>query len=251
MSSDENDLYCYKVLTSKVRYIPRYGLHFCKKNLTAQQYAPKSALILNLIHQLQAMIILKSVLWNVRPAALAMVLFLFMSTDDIFSQNIRRPSSKSVKKKEKATELQDRLTGDIKLGNLGFFQDLHLSGKGNVGYKVADYFSAGLGCKVFYSQIFIAAAPDQMYTDLGGFVYARGKIFENFFLQAEYNYTSFDYLNGALPGEALTYPSVGGGYASGVSNWRFGVEINLLLNERARDYQGSVLEYWVGAFYNF
>lgn len=237
-------------MPSKVDIISCMHFFFIKKTFLHNKKTSQSILILNLIDQVQSMIMVKCMSWSVKPAFLAFVAFFLLSTVDVFSQNSRRPSSKSVKKKEKTTELEDRLTGDIKLGNLGFFQNLYLSGKANVGYKLADYFSAGLGCKVFYSQIFIPSAPDRRFTDLGGFIYARGKIFENFFLQAEYNYTSFD-TTPALPGEALTYPSVGGGYAAGSSNWRFGAEINLLLNERARDYQGSVLEYWVGAFYNF
>lgn len=190
---------------------------------------------------------LKFTTWTI----FATIAFFLLTTGDISGQITRRPSSKSVKKKEKTENASERLAADIKLGNLGFFRNLQVSGKGNLGYRMTDYLTAGLGFKVFYTQIFVTAAPDQKYTDLGGFLYARGKIFNNFYLQGEYHFTSYDYINSFFPGESLYYPSIGGGYTSGGSIWRFGAEINFLLSERARDYQGSVVEYWVGAFYNF
>jgi hypothetical protein len=189
---------------------------------------------------------------SIPQRALLILMSAFLLTVfDVNGQITRRPVKKLDKKEEKNEEFKDRISGDIKLGNLGFFQNLYLSGKANAGYKFADYFTAGLGFKVFYTQIFIPAGPDNIYTDLGGFLYARGKIFNNFYLQAEYHLTSFDYVSSLFPGELIDYPSAGAGYASGSGNWRFGAEVNFNFNELARDYQGSVVEYWVGAYYNF
>jgi hypothetical protein len=38
---------------------------------------------------------------------------------------------------------------------------------------------------------------------------------------------------------------------SGTDKWRFGIELLYIANEKARDYQGSIVEYWFGASYNF
>jgi hypothetical protein len=172
-------------------------------------------------------------------------------TVDGYSQIQKRPLPKNDKSKVSEENTLEKYTADIKLGNLGFFRNLYLSSKLNAGYKITDYFSAGVGVKAFYTQIFVPGIPDDKFFDIGGFVYGRAKIFNNFFVQGEYHYTSFDYINSRYPGANIYYPSVGAGYASGAGNWNFGLELNFNLNELTRDYQGSVVEYWVGAFYNF
>ncbi|MFZ1703854.1 MAG: hypothetical protein WAT79_05880 [Saprospiraceae bacterium] len=184
-----------------------------------------------------------------RCSFLLMMMF-FIYFQDGFAQIKRRPVSK-LTEKSKQNDILDKLTFDIKLGNVGFFRNLYLSTKLNAGYKVNDWFSTGLGTKLFYTQIFITGAPDDTYVDWGGFVYARAKVFKNFFGQVEYNYTSYAFVNSFYSGANIHYPTVGGGYMSGSDKWSFGIELNLVLNELARDYQGSVLEYWFGAVYHF
>ncbi len=49
----------------------------------------------------------------------------------------------------------------------------------------------------------------------------------------------------------VNYPLFGLGYMSGTDKWRFGIELLYIANEKARDYQGSIVEYWFGASYNF
>lgn len=179
---------------------------------------------------------------------------LFMATYQLHAQIIRRPAP-SVEDRSRDEDSEsskyDFLTADIKIGNLGFFGNLFLSGKANVGYQITPWLNGGIGGKVFYSQIFVPSAPDFKYTDLGGFAYARAKVFRSIFLQLEYHYTSFDFVNNILTGANISYPTIGAGYVSGNGPWRFGLELNFLVNELARDYQGSVLEYWTGAFYHF
>lgn len=179
---------------------------------------------------------------------------LILTTYQIQAQIIRRPSPRIEERNKDNNEEEskyDVLTADIKIGNLGFFGNLFLSGKGNVGYQITPWLNAGIGGKVFYTQIFVPSAPDSKYTDLGGFTYARAKVFRNFFAQVEYHYTSFDYVTPLLTGANISYPTIGAGYVSGNGPWKFGIELNFLVNELARDYQGSVLEYWTGAFYHF
>ena len=180
---------------------------------------------------------------------LSFILFTIISAQ---AQIKKRPVSRIDEKEEAETLVfQDKFKADIKIGNVGFFGNLSLSGKFQAGYPLTSYLSAGLGAKIFYTQIFIASGPDAKYTDLGSFLYARAKIFSQFYVQAEYNFTAYDYVNSTYPGANIYYPSVGAGYVSGYGNWRYGLELNFLINDLARAYQGSVLEYWAGAFYHF
>src|SRR5690606_35073716 len=93
---------------------------------------------------------------------------------DLMGQS-RKKSSKKKKatKKEiaiaeaKAKEDQkpfiDNLNIDIKIGNVSFWNGLFLSSKANVGYKLTDRFSAGVGGKIFYTQLIVQNAPDNKY----------------------------------------------------------------------------------------
>lgn len=176
---------------------------------------------------------------------------MFVTT--ILNAQIKRNPVSSVyaeESKEEATFL-NTMTADIKVGNIGIFNALSLSCKANAGYPINRFLSAGIGAKVFYTQIFVRSGPDPSYTDIGGFLYTRAKIFEKFYLQGEYHLTSFDYISSFLPGAEIAYPSLGAGYVSGERNWKFGFEINFLFNNLAREYQNSFLEYWAGGFYNF
>lgn len=166
---------------------------------------------------------------------------------------IKKGSVSRIDEKEEKENLlfKDKFTADIKIGNVGFFGNLSLSGKFQAGYPLTSYLTAGLGAKIFYTQIFVASGPDTKYTDIGSFIYARAKIFPQFYVQAEYHFTAYDYFNTTYPGANIYYPSAGAGYVSGYGNWRYGLELNFLFNDLAKAYQGSVLEYWAGAFYHF
>ena len=82
----------------------------------------------------------------------------------------------------------------IKFGNIGFYNGFYISSKLDVGYKLSQRFSTGLGTKLFYTQISYIG-PDDTYFDYGGFLYARGKITDDIFLQFEYSATKFDSTN--------------------------------------------------------
>lgn len=192
---------------------------------------------------------------NIKMKTNMIVLFIicFALGNDAYGQIQRRPAPKKTEKQkiQDETLLLNDYNFDIKLGNVGFFRNLFLSSKINGGYKFNDWLSSGLGGKIFYTQVFITGGKDNVYVDYGGFVYARAKIFSKFYGQLEYHYTTFDYINPTYPGATLNYPAIGGGYMSGGDKWKFGIEINFIIDELARDYQGSVVEYWFGASYNF
>src|SRR5690606_16407657 len=109
------------------------------------------------------------------------LLILLLSSVSLHAQIKRNPVS-SVYEEEKEPEFKstflNTMVADIKLGNVGFFNALNLSCKLNAGYPLNNFLSAGLGGKLFYTQIFVRSAPDVKFVDIGGFLYTRAKIFE-------------------------------------------------------------------------
>jgi hypothetical protein len=180
-------------------------------------------------------------------------LICFTVGHESFAQIQRRPAPQKPEREKRSEEnlLQNDFTFDVKLGNVGFFRNLFLSSKVNGGYKFNNWLSAGLGGKIFYTQVFITGAKDDVYVDYGGFVYSRAKFLSKFYGQLEYHFTTFDYVNSQFPGADLHYPAISAGYMSGGDKWKFGIELSFIVDELARDYQGSVVEYWFGATYNF
>lgn len=173
----------------------------------------------------------------------------------------RATNSKNTKiKKEKIskdeTSFLDKGYAEIKFGNLGFFNGLSVSSKLNVGYKFHDRFSIGGGFKLFYDQ-FSVVGPDPSVFDIGGFMHARAKITNEIYFQGEYAFMNYAKdpagynIRFISQDISLNYPLLGLGYMSGSDKWRFGVELLYIASERAQDIQGSVIEYWFGASYNF
>ncbi|MBK6497229.1 MAG: hypothetical protein IPG00_03310 [Saprospiraceae bacterium] len=189
------------------------------------------------------------------------VLILALPTDSQAQLRKRTTSKTSKTNKEKAsdneTRFLDKTYAELKFGNLGFFNGLYISSKLDVGYKVHDRFSFGGGTKLFFNQQVRQNAPDPSIFDIGGFVHARAKITTDIYFQAEYAFMKYGkdpdgYIyRGFSTAQNVNYPLFGLGYMSGTDKWRFGIELLYIANEKARDYQGSIVEYWFGASYNF
>ncbi len=181
---------------------------------------------------------------------------LVVNTDIEAQVRKKNTSKKSTKVKEEKVSLMDKINPEIKFGNLGFFNGLSLSSKANVGFKFHEKISAGVGGKLFFDQ-FSVQGPDPSVFDFGGFVYGRGKITKEIYIQAEYAFMKYaadpdGYFIRNLPlDQKVNYPLIGLGYSSGINKWRFGVELLYIASETARDYQSAVVEYWFGASYNF
>ncbi|MBC7884903.1 MAG: hypothetical protein H7X99_05475 [Saprospiraceae bacterium] len=178
---------------------------------------------------------------------LVFILFFVGLSLDINGQ-VRKKSStkKTTKEKKEQVNLMDKINPEIKFGNLGFFNGFSISSKLNIGYKLSERFTLGLGGKLFFDQIVVVGASDPSNFDYGGLAFARGKVTNDIYIQAEYAFMKYDFYE-----TNLNYPLIGAGYMSGIGKWRFGIELLYIANEQARDFQGSIVEYWFGASYNF
>jgi hypothetical protein len=190
---------------------------------------------------------------------LTICFFLLVAGTQAEAQIRKKTSAKSKReeqKKEKQMALLNKFNPEIKFGNLGFFNGLSISSKLDVGYKIASRFTAGGGMKVFYDQ-YAVIGPDPSVTDIGGFLFGRGKITQEIYIQAEYAFMRYGKdpdgyrIRDLIETTSVNYPLIGVGYMSGKDKWRFGVELMYIANGQAQDIQSSVIEYWFGATYNF
>ena len=176
----------------------------------------------------------------------SILMLLFISSLD--AQKSRTRTRTRGETTEEKVSLMEKINIDIKFGNIGFGSAFSLSLKPSVGYKFSKPFSAGLGSRMQYTFVTVQGANDVSIFDYGFFGYGRAKLSESFYLQGEYTTYSID--NG-LTRDNLTYPLVGGGYVSGLGDWKFGLEVMFVLSENAREKYGSLIEWWFSASYNF
>ena len=137
------------------------------------------------------------------------------------------------------------------LGTLGFGSNFSISGKAKYALQLKERFSVGVSGKVFYD-LFTLPGPDIGLLSYGGNAFARVKITNDIFIHGEYGYTDFEdatQQNLTQFREGIFYPSVGGGYLTGVGNWKYGFHLLLPLNDRAREF--VTLEYWIDFVHNF
>jgi hypothetical protein len=156
----------------------------------------------------------------------------------------KRKPTKEKENTEEVVPFLEKLSGDIRIGNIGINQGFSLSVKPGVGYNFSKLLTAGIGSKVFvdYSNF---RGQEVTYVDYGGFAFARLKI-QSFYIQGEYAITKYEY-----PNLTINYPLAGVGYLSGYgSKWRYGAELMIPLSADARKY-GVPLEYWLNFAYNF
>lgn len=189
-------------------------------------------------------------LWKI--GILAGMILLFMA-QDMDAQ--RRRTSRSRAQEEES--LQDKLWYAFSLGNFSFGSGFFISGKLQGGYKVHDRISVGAHAKFFYNFV---NRPSNIGRDVGFFDTGVGptlrvKITDSFFLQGEYSFMSFDFLDNATNikfRESYFYPLLGAGYnSSGRGNWSYGLHLLFIADGDVRDVTNDTLEYWIDFAYRF
>ena len=116
-----------------------------------------------------------------------------------------------------------------------------------------DFVTVGLSPKLTY--VFEnrpAGQEDVSIFDYGVGPWTRFKIAETFYLQAEYDFMSFDLGNNS-PRINESGFLAGLGYLSGFGDWKFGLQLMFVLSNDLRDSSlfNEVVEYYFGATYNF
>ncbi len=194
------------------------------------------------------------------------IVFFLSFVDDTTAQRRgkkKRPKKEDTEEKSSSRDrdeddfegnsISDKLNIEIKPGNLQFFgNQLSLSLKSNVGYKFNNTFTAGAGGKLFYDFLNNFNGFDDISAfSFGGMVFARAKITQMFYLQAEYSLVSFGSIS-TVRQETLAYPLAGIGYMQQGYDWSFGIEVLAILNDDVRNKpQGSIVEYWLNFSKNF
>lgn len=194
-----------------------------------------------------------------------MIVFMFSLVDDAAAQRRgkkKRESKETTEESDKrrssrdeeyeSAGIKEKLNTEIKIGNLNFFgNQFSLSLKSNLGYKLNNTFTAGLGAKLYYDYINVVNNPDDFnFTSYGGLAYARAKITKQLYVQAEYNVFSLEYAQTVSLRETILYPSAGIGYMYEGFNWSSGIEVLVPFNDTIRDRTG-IIEYWITFSHNF
>lgn len=189
------------------------------------------------------------------------IVFLFSLIDDASAQRRGKKKRRKSEDTERSsrdreddfatTSLAEKLNWEIKLGNVNFFNNqLSLSLKSNVGYKINNTFTAGVGGKLFYDYFNnFGSANDFSAFSYGGLAYGRAKLSPSFYLQGEYNIVSFGSFS-TVPQSTVSFPTAGIGYMQQGFDWSYGIEILAILNDEARDRIG-IVEYWINFSKNF
>jgi len=202
-------------------------------------------------------------------APLLVLAFLIIVVDDANAQRRGKKKRRRTQETEETTSsrssrdrrddefegvpLADKLNYEFKPGNLQFFgNQLSISFKSNVGYKLNNTFTAGLGGKLFYDYINSSfSSGDISAFSYGGMVFGRAKLTQTFYLQAEYNLVSFGPVS-VTPQETIAYPTAGIGYVQRGYDWSVGLELLAVLDGVVRDKpQGTIVEYWINFSKNF
>lgn len=207
---------------------------------------------------------------------LLLVFFMSMGQDAI-AQKKRKPktedkseeSSEGTRQTRRSTtdneeetynSFSQKLSYDINIGNIslsnGYFG---FSIKPAVGYKLHERIVPGLGIKYYYNLYSQTGFDDIHLNDYGAFAFTRLKVTENFFAQVEYTLMSFDdeyWRFGEIGFDGInrkniTFPSIGGGYASGFGTWKSTIQLLFIADQEARNINRYPVEFWFGMTKNF
>jgi len=165
-----------------------------------------------------------------------------------------RGDSDRTRDRDRETEtigLKDRLYYEIPIGNLNLNGGFSISGKPSVGYKATERLSAGVGVRTFYYFINNPAGfDDQSFLFYGPAVFGRVKVTQDIYIQAEYDYNSYQFSQNA-DRRWIGTPLLGLGYSSGYGPWKYGLQLLFIMNDEIRNIEGSVVDYWININYNF
>ena len=181
--------------------------------------------------------------------------FTILTITETDAQRKKRRIRDTDERKEEQVDLKDHLNYEIKLGYIGgassvSYSTFGISAKSNIGYKLNNLFTPGLGAKGFYQYVNYAGSSqsDHIFS-YSGFAMLRLKFLQQFYIQGEYHYARFPGFD-LYPTETILYPAVGGGYMNVGQDWAFGTELIVLLNDAAIDRSG-VYEIWINFSKNF
>jgi hypothetical protein len=201
-----------------------------------------------------------NILKTAKKVTLLTLLTLFLA-DNIVAQLTRTGRTRDDRRSQaEDIPVNEKLAYAFNIGNIGFSgggfggSGFTVSAKAMAGYKFAKPLTAGVHLKAFYDIFGVPNAPDISLFSYGTGIFGRVTILEQFFLQGEYNLTSYDGDSRTFPPnrDTYTYPMVGGGYESGFGPWKYGIMLLFNLKEEVRDIGGVGFgEYWITFSYNF
>jgi len=178
---------------------------------------------------------------------LATLLILLISVDSLDAQ--RRRSRRTTDETKESSSFADKINYEIRLGNLAFGSGFAIAMKPSAGYKIHKNITVGASFRLDYE--FINGNfgnQDFSLLSYGPGLLARGKFVQNFYVQGEYTFFSFDNLDDRFN---QSFPSIGLGMVQGGDNWKYNLELMFIADDLSRDFLGNTVEFWFSFSKNF
>ena len=167
----------------------------------------------------------------------------------------KRSSSRTEKRSEDYKPFSERLTYEIGIGNNNSFAGINLGLRPAVGYKFGNIANVGIGGRYDFEFVNIINGDDLVLNTFAFFPYAQIKFTQSIYAKGTYEFgrynSWFQNINtGRFVEDTVTEttPLIGGGYSSGIGDWKWGFEILFVMNEEVRDFTNP-LQYWIVASY--
>ena len=176
-----------------------------------------------------------------------MLLLLFITIDSLDAQ--RRRSRRTNQDTEEKLSFADRINYEIRLGSIAFGSGFSIGTKPSVGYKLNDLITLGGHFRIDYEFVNNFNFQDISLFSYGPGLMARGKFMKSYYLQAEYTFFNFENINETRFNRS--FPALGVGWVQGGDNWKFNVELMLLLDDITRDYYNRTVDFWFSFSKNF
>lgn len=147
-------------------------------------------------------------------------------------------------------KLSYEFLGYLRGVNFGVGQGLNFLLKPGVSYKFLDWLHFGASPKFSYYFVSISGAQDQGFLDVGGSLFSRIVLFDQFYLQGGYDFNNVTALLATDTREWTRGPMIGGGIARGFGDWRYSAQVMFEAAEELREYDAVPIEIWIGFTYN-
>ena len=185
-------------------------------------------------------------------SSLIVLLLIFVTVDALDAQ--RRSRSRRNTTQEEQLSFADRINYEIRIGSLAFGSGFSMGVKPSIGYKLNETFTLGGTMRVDYEFVNNFSFRDFSLFNYGPGLLARAKVMDKYYIQGEYSFFSFENIDiSSLEKFRVNrnFPSLGVGMVQGGKNWKYNIELMLILDDISRDIFGRTIDFWFSFSKNF
>jgi hypothetical protein len=180
------------------------------------------------------------------PSIIIIFLLILVTADSMDAQ--RRRSRRNTDETEQKS-FSERLNYEIRIGAIGFGGGFSMGVKPSLGFKLNDYLTLGGSMRLDFDHIDRFGADNITLLSYGPGLMARGKIMKNYYLQAEYTFFDFENIDDTRFNR--NFFSAGVGIVQGGDNWKYNIELMLIMDDLSRNIFGRSVDFWFTFSKNF